>query len=307
MLSQIKSKLEGYHVLLFSLLLNLLNTLKTKVMNTIIVPTDFSNNAANALDFAIEIAKKNESKIVVVHTNHYDMAASSIPPELEAQQFIQLQKTTKEKLEAIQKEVVSKGVECKSALEIGPLSDVLDEIATRKRAKLIVMGTQGASGLQETFLGSNTGHAINNTKTPILAVPEKYSFNDFDKVVFTTNYERRSAMDFKHLVQMIELFRSNIKILHIANGDLSYAEEEKLLTTFENEMKDKYPSVNISSQLMYGEETENIMTDFIKREHVNLVCFTTKHRSLLERIFGKPSVTKKMIYHSSVPILAFPH
>jgi len=106
---------------------------------------------------------------------------------------------------------------------------------------------------------------------------------------------------------MIELFRSNIKILHIANGDLSYAEEEKLLNKFENEMKEKYPSVNISSQLMYGEETENIMTDFIKREHVNLVCFTTKHRSLLERIFGKPSVTKKMIYHSSVPILAFPH
>jgi nucleotide-binding universal stress UspA family protein len=276
-------------------------------MNTIIVPTDFSKNANNALTFAIEIAKRNDSKIVVLHTNHYDIAPSSIPPELELQQFRQLQIVTKEKLEAIQKEVVSKGVECKSALEIGPLSDVLDEIATRKKAKLIVMGTQGASGLKETFLGSNTGNAINHTKTPILAIPENCSFNDFEKVVFTTNYERRSAMDFKHLVQMIELFRSNIKILHIANGTLSYSEEEKLLTTFENEMKEKYPSVNISSQLMYGEETENIMTDFIKREHVNLVCFTTKHRSLLERIFGKPSITKKMIYHSSVPILAFPH
>lgn len=276
-------------------------------MNTIIVPTDFSKNAENALTFAIAIAKKNESKIVVVHTNHYDMAASTIPPELEAQQFIQLQKLTKDKLEAIQKEVISKGVECKTALEIGPLNDVLDEIATRKRAKLIVMGTQGASGLQETFLGSNTGSAINNTKTPVLAVPEDYTFNDFEKVVFTTNYERRSAMDFKHLINLIELFRSNIKILHVANGELNYAEEEKLLTTFENEMKEKYPSVNISSQLMYGEETENIMTDFIKREYVNLVCFTTKHRSLLERIFGKSSITKKMIYHSSVPILAFPH
>ena len=276
-------------------------------MNTIIVPTDFSKNAENALTFAIAIAKKNESKIVVVHTNHYDMAASTIPPELEAQQFIQLQKITKDKLEAIQKEVISKGVECKTAIEIGPLNDVLDEIATRKRAKLIVMGTQGASGLQETFLGSNTESAINNTKTPVLAVPEDYTFNDFEKVVFTTNYERRSAMDFKHLIHLIELFRSNIKILHVANGELNYAEEEKLLTTFENEMKEKYPSANISSQLMYGEETENIMTDFIKREHVNLVCFTTKHRGLLERIFGKSSITKKMIYHSSVPILAFPH
>lgn len=276
-------------------------------MNTIIVPTDFSKNAKNALTFAIEIAKRNESKIVVLHTNHYDMVPSTIPPELELEQFNQLQKDTKGKLLEIQKEVLAKGVDCKIALEIGPLNDVLDEISSRKRAKLIVMGTQGASGLKETFLGSNTGNAINHTKTPILAIPESYSFNDFEKVVFTTNYERRSAMDFKHLVQMIELFRSNIKILHIASGDLSYAEEEKLLTSFENEMKEKYPSVNISSQLMYGEETENIMTDFIKREHVNLVCFTTKHRSLLERIFGKPSVTKKMIYHSSIPILAFPH
>ena len=276
-------------------------------MNTIIVPTDFSKNANNALTFAVELAKRNDSKIVVLHTNHYDIAPSSIPPELELQQFRQLQIVTKEKLEQIQKEVLAKGVDCKTAVEIGPLNDVLDEVSSRKRAKLIVMGTQGASGLKETFLGSNTGNAINHTKTPILAIPENYSFNDFEKVVFTTNYERRSAMDFKHLIQMIELFRSNIKILHIANGDLSYAEEEKLLNKFENEMKEKYPSVNISSQLMYGEETENIMTDFIKREHVNLVCFTTKHRSLLERIFGKPSVTKKMIYHSSVPILAFPH
>jgi nucleotide-binding universal stress UspA family protein len=276
-------------------------------MNTIILPTDFSKNANNALTFAVELAKRNDSKIVVLHTNHYDIAPSSIPPELELQQFRQLQIVTKEKLEQIQKEVLAKGVDCKTAVEIGPLNDVLDEVSSRKRAKLIVMGTQGASGLKETFLGSNTGNAINHTKTPILAIPENYSFNDFEKVVFTTNYERRSAMDFKHLIQMIELFRSNIKILHIANGDLSYAEEEKLLNKFENEMKEKYPSVNISSQLMYGEETENIMTDFIKREHVNLVCFTTKHRSLLERIFGKPSVTKKMIYHSSVPILAFPH
>ena len=276
-------------------------------MNTIILPTDFSKNANNAFTFAVELAKRNDRKIVVLHTNHYDIAPSSIPPELELQQFRQLQIVTKEKLEQIQKEVLAKGVDCKTAVEIGPLNDVLDEVSSRKRAKLIVMGTQGASGLKETFLGSNTGNAINHTKTPILAIPENYSFNDFEKVVFTTNYERRSAMDFKHLIQMIELFRSNIKILHIANGDLSYAEEEKLLNKFENEMKEKYPSVNISSQLMYGEETENIMTDFIKREHVNLVCFTTKHRSLLERIFGKPSVTKKMIYHSSVPILAFPH
>ena len=108
-------------------------------MNTIILPTDFSKNANNALTFAVELAKRNDSKIVVLHTNHYDIAPSSIPPELELQQFRQLQIVTKEKLEQIQKEVLAKGVDCKTAVEIGPLNDVLDEVSSRKRAKLIVM------------------------------------------------------------------------------------------------------------------------------------------------------------------------
>jgi len=276
-------------------------------MNTIIVPTDFSKCAKNALTFAIEIAKKQKGKIVLIHTNHYDFAASSLPPELEAQQFIQLQKNSKASLDVLANEVTNEGVSCTTLLEVGSLIDVLEEVAHRKRAKLIVMGTQGASGLQETFIGSNTGHAINHSKTPILAIPDGYHFNDFSKVIFTTNYENRSAFDFKHLIQLIELFRSNIKILHIANGDLSYSEEEKLLSDFELEMKEKYPSEDISSQLIFGEEIENIMTDYIKREHVNLVCFTTKHRNLVDRVFGKTSITKKMVYHTTVPVLAFPH
>lgn len=276
-------------------------------MKTILVPTDFSDNAKNALDFAIEIAKKHESKIFLVHTNHYDMAASSLPPELEAQQFMQLQKMTQHKLNDLQAEVNKQGVECKALLEVGPLNDVLEEIATRKRAHLIVMGTQGASGLQETFFGSNTGHLINHTKTPVLAVPSDYKFNSFEKVVFTTNYERKSGIDFKKLVELTHLFNSSIKILHVANGELSYAEEEKHLTKFEEEMKEKYPEAKIASQMMYGDETENIMTDFIKREHVNLVGFTTKHRNFIERLFGTKSITKKMIYHTTVPIIAFPH
>lgn len=276
-------------------------------MKTIIVPTDFSKNAHNALNYAIDIAKHNEGKIVLLHSIHYDVIGFNLTDELESTQFMQIQKAAEEKIAALEKEVKSIGLGCTSLIEVGILKDVINEIAERKRASLIVMGTSGAKGVKEFLIGSNTGDLIGSSHTPVLAVPEDAKFEGFHKIVFTTNYERKTNLDFKHVIGMFEHAQPEVHILHIANGELNYTEEEKLLNHFVEEQKEKFPEVNIKSKLLYGEETEFVLRDYVKREGIELVTLTTKHRNLFERIFGMPSVTKKMVYHSSKPILAFNH
>ena len=67
-------------------------------MKTIIVPTDFSKNAHNALNYAIDIAKHNEGKIVLLHSIHYDVIGFNLTDELESTQFMQIQKAAEEKV-----------------------------------------------------------------------------------------------------------------------------------------------------------------------------------------------------------------
>lgn len=151
------------------------------MIKSIIAPVDFSEAAANALQFAAEVSKRVSATLVILHVLR--------PTESETQA------TEKVKLLASELQASFGGdLKCTSLVAHGDFVDTLAEQVSAQRIDLIVMGTKGASGLKRILIGSNTVKVLAHTKVPVMVIPEVARFEDFNRkgknrVVFATDLE----------------------------------------------------------------------------------------------------------------------
>ena len=129
-------------------------------MNTILVPTDFSKNAKNALDYAIVLAKKESAKIILVHAFHVLYITPDLPVEFLADEIDIVETTANKQLKVLSEKVKSENLECEIINKQDFILDLILDVTKIKKPNLIVMGTKGASGLEEVFMGSNTAKII---------------------------------------------------------------------------------------------------------------------------------------------------
>ena len=108
----------------------------------------------------------------------------------------------------------------------------------------------------------------------------------------------------KKLVEFTKRFKAKIEIIHIADGECQYAYEENLLEKFSKKVKHKITYKAISYQLLFGEDVENKLEQYIKKEAINLLALSARKGNLFERIF-RGSLTKKLAYHTSIPLIVF--
>ncbi|HKR05357.1 MAG TPA: universal stress protein, partial [Bacteroidia bacterium] len=178
--------------------------------------------------------------------------------------------------------------------------------AEEKHADLIVMGTKGANGLQEVLIGSNAGSVIEKSTCPVLIIPENAQFNTIDKIVFATDFCDSDFYAIASLAKIGELFNSEIMIIHISQIGPTKDYEKDVLEWFKNELKYKanIEYENISFHDLVGGNVDYELEDFIEKNKVNLLALSMRKRNLFSRLFER-SLTKKMAYHTHIPLLAF--
>jgi nucleotide-binding universal stress UspA family protein len=277
------------------------------MIKTILVPTDFSKNASNALDYAIALAKKENSKLILLHAFRISYPTSDIPIPVVIEEVSQIQKESEEKLKKLCNEIIKKKkIKCEFICKEGLAMDVVLESLKKKRPDLIVMGTKGASGIKEIILGSNTAKIIEKSNCPVIAVPESASYKGIKKIAFSTNYKESDIAALKKLVEIAKDFNSNLSILHVANEEYTKETEKGLMQLFIKSVSKKIKYGKITYQIKHGKSLEKVMQDYINKESPDIIAMSTLRRNLIEKLFGI-SITKKMAYHTKVPLLAFHH
>ena len=159
-------------------------------MKNILIPTDFSDNAWNALVYGISFFKKTHCTFHIVHinsinTNASGEAATYVSPDI-------LEKTilaeSKEKLKALSKKIELLPLNVKHEFHFkaiyGFFTDQLKEFVKKKNIDLIIMGTKGASGLKSVSIGSNTGNVITKVPCTLMAVPEDATYEKIEEIGF---------------------------------------------------------------------------------------------------------------------------
>jgi len=271
-------------------------------MKTIIIPTDYSPVATNAMHYGIDMAKAVNASILLLHVYNIPVSYSDIPVMLVSVE--ELKKNAEDKLAQLKKEVehITSGLlKVYTEARLGNVTDVLEDICNRVRPFAVVMGTKGTSGIEKVLFGSNTLTVIRHLTWPVICVPPGKTFGTgIKKIGF--------ACDFRDVVkatpaQSIKEFAKEFNAeLHVLNVDYhnhhfkpEAREESLLLHTMLEDAKPEYHFIE-------HKDIEDGINGFAEKNNLDLVISIPKKHKLLEGLF-KTSSTKQLVFQSHIPVM----
>jgi nucleotide-binding universal stress UspA family protein len=282
---------------------NAMKDFKFNPIRSILVPTDFSENADKAIAYASTIASALKSKLVLFHSIKFPVVVLN-----ETIQVIDDKALIKDadahlgKLKSgIRGKQVPIEVETVSAMGFA-VDEILSQCESGK-SDLIVMGTKGAHGLSEYLIGSNTAEVIAKAKCPVLAVPQDAVMRGINKVLFATNY---ADNDFHSVFLLTEIFKPwnpEIIIVHVEDQGNEVVEVDHF-ERFKEQVVSGIKYDKFYFNLLDGKNTEDAVNDFATSNKIDIISVSTHKRNLFERLTGR-SMSKRLAYHSHIPLLAF--
>lgn len=280
-------------------------------MKKLLVPTDFSPNADKALDFAVQLAKKAKAKIILVHAcdllelTFKDNIA--LKKEYNRNRIKDLNAKLSVYRDSIKK---SENVAIQTKLYEGLVTDTIIYAAETHRPDLIVMGTLGSASAKDKIFGSKTAALIGKTRVPVLAVPLLSEWAVPGKMLLAINsfLEGRKEVVLP-VLELASLFNASIDIVKFsANRSVSaagYLTIQRSGTNYIKKIQGIAPAVNCKFVHLEGHKFEKTIEKYISKNNIDMLIMITHKRSFAKSIF-KRSVTKKMAYQSSIPLLALP-
>jgi nucleotide-binding universal stress UspA family protein len=275
-------------------------------MKQILFPTDFSEAAETAFIYALRFADSFDAELIILHV--YDLPIVETPPLpestaeifdiVEMNQFESFREQLPEMYKIAERRNLGH-VRMRNMLLYGDLIYNVNKICSDEVIDLIVMGTKGASGLKETFLGSTTGSVITHAKVPVLGIPVDAEYHRIKNIAFTTQYKDKDNDALRRAMEIAEKFGARVQCLYIKNPDDPSDIDERI-----NEWKIYYRDENIDFYNIAGDHIEQTILDFIENQHTDMLVMRTHKRGFFESLFHR-SLTKKMAYHCKVPLLVF--
>lgn len=266
----------------------------------IIVPTDFSGVAQSALNVAVSIAKKANAELHLLHVVHVPVIDPYTPAETI--------NTIKEEEEKVAQQELAKlaltldGLKTQIHIKLGFAVDEIVDFAEENKADLIVIGTTGASGVEEALLGSNASGVAERSRVPVLCIPDEMKEFKANDIVYATDLEKNDIEVVKKLLEVARLFDSNFHVLHVHNDEMDFTHGEPDETFRDLVEKTGYGS--LSFHQIEGENTREIINHFIETMPCDILALATHHRSFFGKLFHS-SLTKKMVNHSHIPVLTY--
>ena len=188
----------------------------------------------------------------------------------------------------------------------GLAKDVILDMATKLMPHLVVMGTRGKDTKENSILGSITEFAINKLNCPVLAVPVDYAFigeRNMKNIAYLTDFDESDFLSIKKLMGFTNLLGLTIHCLHIGKkvDEWDKIKLEGLRDYFRNSYDNTMVECNI---LNPDKDTLLAIDNYVREQKINILSLTTRRRNLIEKLF-KPNLTKRLFYHTSVPLLVF--
>ena len=271
----------------------------------IVYPTDFSDCAKNALAYAIAMSKALSCKIRIVHAIEISgIATSEENPNIIIETIKVLEEYAEQKLEKLKKEIESFDLECDYDILKGRtlfLKEYMENISPL----MIVMGTIGKNNLENKIFGSLAAQTIRNAKSIVLAIPEKAKFIDLSKIVFATNFHTKDKTSIEFIKIIRTYYKAKLSIIHICEDINNVKQERHNLLKLEQEISKNISSKNLEYDLLYGDDVDDKLLEFLEKTETDLLALITRKRNFIECIFHK-SLSKKMVNHTSTPVLVFP-
>lgn len=273
----------------------------------ILFPTDFSESADHAFVYALKIADKLKADVTTLHV--YDGTVSTINDSstiVSVYDSLTLETFENYKdhiphLRSIAQECDLEHVDCRHSMvktsDRGVVSTIVHQ-ASELDVDYIVMGTTGASGLKEVFIGSIAAEVLENAHCPVLAIPYKAEFDgSIDKLAVATEYDDKDIETYRHAMQFAKLFGAELHVIHV---DIAHTEE------FTHRMDDflkKCPDYDrVVAVVVDNTSIEHGLAEYLADNSIDIIATRVTRRNFFEELFTY-SMTKKLANHLAVPVL----
>jgi nucleotide-binding universal stress UspA family protein len=275
-------------------------------MKTILVPTDFSKNAENALHFAIALAKQQKATLILLHAYQMPVAVSPVPFNLLILEKEEAKQDATAKLRTLCAQIDhAGGVSYEYLLEEGDAVEIISNTVKEKNVDLIVMGSKGASGLAGVIFGGVATSVIEKASCPVMAIPESTSLTKpIKKITYATDYQKNDTRIIAKIIELAEPIRAQVNIIHISKDGISSDEESKLMSQFMKKVNDVISYNNLSFQMLHGQDVEEQLEKYIADNSTDVLILSTHHRSFFDRLFEN-SITKDLTLKATIPLVAF--
>ncbi|HZY83168.1 MAG TPA: universal stress protein [Cyclobacteriaceae bacterium] len=279
-------------------------------MKTILVPTDFSPAASAAVKFAITLAKKFNSTLILLHVmESVDEGSFNIEGEAVASgswedklfNMKMIEKARKQLAQA-KSSIIDAGVNVKSVLRVGDAYHGIQSIITEQNTDLVVMGTEGSSGFQELLVGSNTERVVRRSACPVISVNRNSKVDTVQSIVWATSLKNEDAELPAVLRRLMETEGTKVHLVRINTPGLflsDVASREKL-NAFAKAMKLKNFTVNIYND---HDEEEGIIR-FASGVNAHLIALSTHGRRGLSHLLNG-SIAEDIVNHSKRPVMTY--
>ena len=277
-------------------------------MKTILLPTDFSEHSWNAITYTLNLLKNQRCLFVLTHAYtpalhrvdyHLGGPVMSAIPDLGVDRVLDTLNNWKVRID---EEFSNPLHHLEIRSSFNSLSEEIQDLCAQHPVELIAMGTQGATGAKEIFLGSNTVHVIHRSRHPVLAVPEGFEYTGIKKILFPTDYlTKYLPLEIKPLLELIQEQQAELHIIHaVEENDLRPNQEE-----VKNYLKEIFAEANPLFEDLTQGFMPNIVHQYAEENQIDLLCMMNRGHSFLTRLMLKQNVDQ-VAYHSDIPFLVLP-
>jgi nucleotide-binding universal stress UspA family protein len=273
-------------------------------MKRILVPTDFSDHAEYALRVAAQIARENNSEIVLLHMLELPHQASdAVGSGHDIPEIMFFKNKVISNLEELMDVDYLEGITVSEIIQFEKAFEGILAVSKTNNIDFIVMGSHGSGGFQEMFIGSNTEKVVRFSDVPVLVIKNKMDNFKADNFVFASDFSQEIKKPFKQLLEIAGLFNSKLNLVMI-NTPSSFKPThiaEKIMNDFIKEFN--YP--NYSLHIYNDVNVEKGIINFANSVQADLIGMCTHGRRTGFAHFFNGSVSEDLVNHAIRPVITF--
>ncbi len=273
----------------------------------VLLPTDFSKNALNAIRYAINLYAKQTCDFYFLNAfqvNGYSIDNMMMIPEPGEMAY-----------EAAKKESEDKFVTLLDILELhnnnpkhtyhtistyNSLRYAIKDTIAKNDIDIVVMGTKGITGSESVIFGTNTVDIMEEiTECPVMAIPVNVRFSTPKEIVFPTDYKTNfKRKELNYLLEIAKYHKAFIRVLHIVKeSDLNKTQRSNK-ELLESILKGTDHSFHTLTDL----KVQSGISAFIESRESDMIAFINRKHNFFGSMLSRPLV-KEMGYHSKIPVL----
>lgn len=266
------------------------------------MPTDFSKNAQHAADYAVQLAKQLQARIILMHAYEAPVAISEY--EISTIHFDTMKEhilnRLKERKEALQQDYGTE-VPIETIAFANDLVANIRKLYEDPEARLAVIGLTGA-GMANFFLGSNTLNIVNNVGRMVLTVPPYAAFRPIRKILFACDmWNVAAVVPAARIKRILSLLNAELMVLNIQKTQQPSPEADTERETLEKMLQ----GVPFSFHTLENRNVVAGIKDFAKNHEADLIAIIPRKHDFIENLL-RINHTKAMLFRSGIPILTLP-